>query len=168
MRYPEQSHSQRNKVEQWLPKARRQGGMENRRVSVWKDEISLSFLQRYHDRGFLQHEIPTLSKSRQPLFIVKTVSKNRRKRPHLMTLLHPWHQKGKTRGKKRKTSTVAVCISHEYRHKNLKWNIGTGMWDMNLALLAPTGFLQRRHMRIYTQLELAGEFSRDAQDKVNI
>ena len=31
---------------------------------------------------------------RQSLFIVKTVSKNTRKRPHFMKLLHPWHQKG--------------------------------------------------------------------------
>ena len=69
--------------------------MENRRDSVWKDEVSLSLLQRYHDRGFLQDEIPTLSKSRQPLFIVKTVSKNRRKRPHFMKLLHPWKGKEK-------------------------------------------------------------------------
>ena len=39
---------------------------------------------------------------------------------------------------------------------------------MNLALPAATGFLQRIHKRIYTQLELAEEFSRDAQYKVNI
>ena len=69
--------------------------MENCRILFWKDEISLSLLQRYHDRGFLQDEIPTLSKSRQPLFIVKTVSKNRRKRPHFMKLLHPWKGKEK-------------------------------------------------------------------------
>ena len=94
--------------------------MENRRVLVWKDEISLSFLQRYHDRGFLQDETQTLSKSRQSLFIVKTLSKNRRKRPHFMKLLHPWHQKGKIYGKKRKTINITVYISHEYRHKNLK------------------------------------------------
>ena len=94
--------------------------MGNCRISVWKDEISLSLLQRYHDRGFLQDETPTLSKSRQSLFIVKTVSKNRRKRPHFMKLLQPWHQKGKIRGKKRKTINITVYISHEYRHKNLK------------------------------------------------
>ena len=94
--------------------------MGNCRISVWKDEISLSLLQRYHDRGFLQDEIPTLSKSRQSLFIAKTVSKNRRKRPHFMKILHPWHQKGKIRGKKRRTINIAVYISHEYRHKNLK------------------------------------------------
>ena len=39
---------------------------------------------------------------------------------------------------------------------------------MNLALLAATGFLQRIHKIIYTQLELAEKFSRDAQYKVNI
>ena len=39
---------------------------------------------------------------------------------------------------------------------------------MNLALLAATGFLQRKHKRIYTQLELTKELSRDAQYKVNI
>ena len=94
--------------------------MGNCRISVWKDEISLSLLQRYHDRGFLQDETLTLSKSRQSLFIVKTVSKNRRKRPHFMKLLQPWHQKGKIRGKKRKTINIAVYISPEYRHKNLK------------------------------------------------
>ena len=94
--------------------------MENHRISVWRDEISLSLLQRYHDRGFLQDEIPSLSKSRQSLFIVKTVSKNRRKRPHFMKIFHPWHQKGKIRGKKRRTINIAVYISHEYRHKNLK------------------------------------------------
>ena len=44
--------------------------MENRRISVWKDEISLSLLQRYHDRGFLQDEILTLSKSRQSLLLL--------------------------------------------------------------------------------------------------
>ena len=42
------------------------------------------------------------------------------------------------------------------------------MWDMNLALLAATGFLQRIYKRIYTQLEPTEEFSRDAQYKVNI
>ena len=94
--------------------------MENHRISVWRDEISLSLLQRYHDRGFLQDEIPSLSKSRQSLFIVKTVSKNRRKRPHFMKILHPWHQKGKIRGKKRRTINIAVYISREDRHKNLK------------------------------------------------
>ena len=76
--------------------------MGNCRISVWKDEISLSLLQRYHDRGFLQDEIPTLPKSRQSLFIVKTVSKNRRKRPHFMKLLHPWHQKEKYMARKEK------------------------------------------------------------------
>lgn len=90
------------------------------RISVRKDEISLSLLQRYHDKGFLQDDIPTLSKSRQSLFIVKIVSKKRRKRPHFMKLLHPWHQKGKIHGKKRKTINITVYISHEYRHKNLK------------------------------------------------
>ena len=93
--------------------------MGNCRISVWKDEISLSLLQRYHDR-ILQDDILTLPKSRQSLFIVKTVSKNRRKRPHFMKILHPWHQKGKIRGKKRRTINIAVYISHEYRHKNLK------------------------------------------------
>ena len=43
----------------------------------------------------LQDDILTLSKSRQYLFIVKTVSKNRRKRPHFMKLLHPWKGKEK-------------------------------------------------------------------------
>ena len=57
------------------------------RISVQKDETSLSLLQRYHDRGFLQEDIPALSKSRQTLFIVKTVSMNRRKNPHFMKLL---------------------------------------------------------------------------------
>ena len=42
------------------------------------------------------------------------------------------------------------------------------MWDMNLALPASKGFLQRIYKRIYTQLELAEEFSSDALDKVNI
>ena len=93
--------------------------MGNCRISVWKDEISLSLLQRYHDR-ILQDDILTLPKSRQSLFIVKTVSKNRRKRPHFMKLLHPWHQKGKICGKRRKTINIAVYISHEDRHKNLK------------------------------------------------
>ena len=57
--------------------------MENRRISVWKDEISLSLLQRYHDRGFLQDEIPTLPKSRQSLFIVKNCFKEQEEKTSL-------------------------------------------------------------------------------------
>ena len=94
--------------------------MENRRISVWKDEISLSLLQRYHDRGFLQDETPTLSKSRQSLFIVKNCFKEQEEKTSLYEDITSLTPKGKIHGKKRKTINITVYISHEYRHKNLK------------------------------------------------
>ena len=74
--------------------------MENRRISVWKDEISLSLLQRYHDR-ILQDDIPTLPKSRQSLFIVKNCFKEQEEKTSLyeaITALTPkrkntWQEK---------------------------------------------------------------------------
>ena len=56
--------------------------MENRRISVWKDEISLSLLQRYRDR-ILQDDVPTLPKSRQSLFIVKNCFKEQEEKTSL-------------------------------------------------------------------------------------
>ena len=93
--------------------------MENRRISVWKDEISLSLLQRYHDR-ILQDDIPTLPKSRQSLFIVKNCFKEQEEKTSLYEAITSLTPKGKIHGKKRKTINITVYISHEYRHKNLK------------------------------------------------
>ena len=56
--------------------------MGNCRISVWKDEISLSLLQRYRDR-ILQDDVPTLPKSRQSLFIVKNCFKEQEEKTSL-------------------------------------------------------------------------------------